>query len=153
MFGYRVSMHSGSMARWFPGSSPTPWRIRGATSRFLDVVATARHPAVADANGGNHAHKRIRAGSIAAGNGGMYGRLAHVPEQCVPLFHDTASLVDSVVRKGQEANATALAGLTMQGDAEIENYWKLADQLAQLLGWQRDMFLKLTEAIKCLDRG
>ena len=43
-------------------------------------------------------------------------------------------------------------GLDRGRRVDIDDYLTLADHLAQLLGGQIDMFIKLTEAITCVDK-
>ena len=77
---------------------------------------------------------------------------AHVPDECRPLFEDAARVTDGVVRKGNEANDVVMNALDNYRSIGVEDYMTLADRLAQLLGWQGDMFIKLTEAIECVER-
>ena len=77
---------------------------------------------------------------------------AHVPEVCKPLFLEAGKATEGVVRKGNEANEVAMDGLDRGRRVDIDDYLTLADHLAQLLGWQIDMFIKLTEAITCVDK-
>ena len=68
------------------------------------------------------------------------------------MFVETAHLTDGFVRKGNEANEAAMAGLDNWRTVSVDEYNILADRLAQLLVWQTDMFIKLTEAIECVQR-
>ena len=77
---------------------------------------------------------------------------AHIPDECRPLFEAAARATDGVVRKGNEANDVVMNALDNYRSIGVEDYMTLADRLAQLLGWQGDMFIKLTEAIECVDR-
>ena len=77
---------------------------------------------------------------------------AHVPDECRPLFVAAGKLTEGVIRKGNEANETAIDGLDQGQRVNIHDYMTLADRLGQLLGWQGDMFKKLTAAINCVNR-
>ncbi len=77
---------------------------------------------------------------------------AHVPDECRPLFVTAGKATEGVVRKGNEANDVAMSGLDRGRRVGIDDYGLLADRLAQLLGWQGDMFTKLTAAIQCVDK-
>lgn len=80
------------------------------------------------------------------------GAKAHIQEECRPLFVEAAHATDGVVRKGNEANEAAMVGLDNWRSITVDDFNILADRLAQLLGWQTDMFIKLTEAIECVQR-
>ncbi len=77
---------------------------------------------------------------------------AHVPDDCRPLFLDAAKVVDGTVRKGNEATEVAMNGLDRGRRVSAWDFSDLADSLAQLLGWQGDVFKKLTAAVECIDK-
>ncbi len=76
---------------------------------------------------------------------------AHVPQKCVPLFHKAGKMTQAVVRKGNEARDVANSGLNRIRHVRGDEYSMLADRLAQLMGWQRDMFSALAKAIECVE--
>ena len=59
---------------------------------------------------------------------------AHVPDECRPLFHTASKMTEAVIRKGNEANEVAMAGLDRGRRVGAHDYSRLADRLAQLLG-------------------
>ena len=76
---------------------------------------------------------------------------AHVPDHCVSLFHAAGEATNGVVRNGNEASETAFDGLDAMAARAFneDHYGLLADKLAQLLGSQTDMFIKLERAVIC----
>ena len=74
---------------------------------------------------------------------------AHVPEECVNLWHEAGADVQPVIRKGNEAMERAWAG--------IEDGWHngrgdmLADTIFQLIPHITTLFETLTPAVDCVE--
>ena len=79
--------------------------------------------------------------------------LAHIPADCVPLFHTAGKETERLVRKGQEVSNVAYDELDRRraGHSSAHAYERLADLLAQLLGGQTAQFDAMTKAIQCAD--
>ena len=78
---------------------------------------------------------------------------AHVPSKCGQLFIDAGKESAWLTRKGKAVSDLSMNGLDVVRRASrqrvVDEYLRLADQVAQLLGGQKAFFEALTKAINC----
>lgn len=83
--------------------------------------------------------------------------MAHVPAKCGQLYIDAGKESDLVTRKGKQVSDLSMDGLDVVTRAPrrrvVDEYLRLADQVAQLLGGQTALFEALTKAIECTADG
>ena len=85
--------------------------------------------------------------------GGPIAAKAHVPSKCGQLYIKAGKESARMTRKGKQVSDLSLDGLDVVEHARrrrvIDEYLKLADQVAQLLGGQTAFFDALIKAINC----
>lgn len=101
-------------------------------------------------------HRRLVGGLVLCAALASNSAMAHVPQKCGHLYVDAEKETAWVTRKSKAVSDLSMDGLDVVNRARrqrvVDEYLRLADQVAQLLGGQKAMFEKLTKAIECTAR-